>query len=46
MSAMSEGLIKKEKFTPESCSPGQTSKGMRPKHDNDKIKRKVAKPKG
>jgi hypothetical protein len=43
---MNEGLTKKEKFKPESSSPPQTSVGMRPKHDNDKIKRKVVKPKG
>jgi hypothetical protein len=44
--SLNDGLTKKEGFKPESSSPGQTSKGMRPKHDNDKVKRKVAKPKG
>lgn len=47
MKAMSEGLTKKEGFKPESQSPGETSKGMRPKHDNPKIKRHTgSKPKG
>lgn len=46
MKGLQEGLTKKEGFKPESQSPPQTSMGMRPKHHNDKIKRKVAKPKG
>jgi hypothetical protein len=41
MSAMKHGLTKKEGFTPEKQSPPTTAKGSRPKHDNDKVKRKV-----
>lgn len=44
MSNMTEGLVKKEGFTPEKQSPPSTKTNGRPMHDNDKVKRHVNKP--
>lgn len=41
MSNTSEGLVKKEKFTPEDCNPPETKMNQRPKHNEPKIKRSV-----
>lgn len=43
--SLKDGVTHKKGFKPEESSPASTKVGGRPKHDNDKIKRKVSKTK-